>query len=59
MEEKRAATQRAIAKAAPEKTKATVVTACRDERRPHSPLMAAPASGKIGISQRFRFGVIA
>jgi hypothetical protein len=41
-----------MAKAAPQKTSATVVIAFFDDRRPKKPLIAAPASGSSGTSQR-------
>jgi hypothetical protein len=53
------ATPNAIAKAAPLKNNATVVTARREDLFPKKPLIAAPASGRTGINQRLRFGFIA
>ena len=47
-----------MANAAPQKASATAATACREKRLPKKPLMAAPMSGNIGISQRCRLGVI-
>jgi hypothetical protein len=41
-----------MANAPPQKVSATIVTARREERRPKKPLIAAPISGSIGISQR-------
>ena len=36
----------------------TTATVRREKRFPTSPLIAAPASGKSGMTHRWRFGVI-
>jgi hypothetical protein len=41
-----------MAKAAPQKTSATVDIAFFDDRRPNKPLIAAPARGRIGTSHK-------
>ncbi len=52
----RAAIHNPMRNAAPQKLSATAATVCREKRFPKNPLMAAPARGNSGISQRYRFG---